>query len=144
MSRNRFRPLVYQLEKNNHFTTKVSTTTNDEIPNVVFLRAKVRITPLLNKKSYETEINTIRDIFNSFTKNVLDNNVDYDKNYIFTFDVAEKSVRYKKTTHLRYDIYLKPKNEWTLLQHKQKLTTLSEKLDNKLIDLFKQYNLNWF
>ena len=144
MSRNRFRPLVYQLEKNNHFTTKVSTTTNDEIPNVVFLRAKVRITPLLNKKSYETEINTIRDIFNSFAKNVLDNNVDYDKNYIFTIDVAEKSVRYKKTTHLRYDIYLKPKHEWTLLQHKEKLSTISERLDNKLIELFKQYNLNWF
>lgn len=144
MSRNSFKPVVYVLEKENNFLTKVSTSTIEEIPNVVYLRAKVRITPLLDKKNYEEEILTIKNIFNTFAKKTLNNAVDYDENYIFTVDVAEKSVRYKKTTHLRYDIYLKPLKKWTLLQHKEKLTEISNKLDNKLIELFKQHNLKWF
>ena len=53
MSRPRFRPTVYVLEKENHFVTKVSTNTTDEYPQIVFLRAKVRITPLNENKSYE-------------------------------------------------------------------------------------------
>ena len=52
MSRPRFKPIVYKLKKQNHFITKVSTNTTDEKPNVVFLRAKVRITPIEPKKTY--------------------------------------------------------------------------------------------
>ena len=144
MSRFKIKPDVYVLEKDNYFVTKVSTTTNDEYPNVVFLRAKVRITPCLQKKTYEDEILSIKNDFDIFARNILDSASDYDKNYIFTIDVAEKSVRYKKTTHLRYDMYLKPRTNNTLLEHKDKLKTISDRLDKKLIELFKTYNLKWF
>ena len=144
MSRPKFRPKVYVLEKDNSFVTKVSTTTNDEFPSVVFLRAKIRITPCLEKKTYEKEILSLKNVFETFARKTLDNMTDYDKNYIFTFDVAEKSVRFKKTSHLRYDIYLKPKINNTLLEHKNKLKTISDKLDEMLILLFKKNNLKWF
>jgi len=145
MSRPKLKPVVYLLEKDNKFVTKISTNENCEFPNVVFIRAKVRITPLLKKKSYENEILTIKNNFETFAKRILNSNTDYESNYIFTVDVAEKSVRFKKTTHLRYDIYLKPKiNNITLYEHKEKLKTLSDKLDNKLINFFKKFELNWF
>ena len=51
MSRPKFRPTVYDLEKENHFVTKISTNTTEEYPNVVFLRAKIRITPLSESNS---------------------------------------------------------------------------------------------
>ena len=144
MSRPKFRPTVYELNKENNFKTKVSTTTNDEFPNVVFLRAKVRLTPIENKKSYENEIISLKDNFRSFAMKLLDANEYYDKNYIFNIDVSEKSVKFKKTSHLRYDIYLKPKINNTLLEHKDKLKTISDKLDEMLILLFKKNNLKWF
>ena len=143
MSRPKFRPTVYELNKENNFKTKVSTTTNDEFPNVVFLRAKVRLTPIENKKSYENEIISLKDNFRSFAMKLLDANEHYDKNYIFNIDVSEKSVRFKKTSHLRYDLFVKPKTQLTLEKHKDILKDLSDKLDDKLIELFKKYKLQW-
>jgi len=144
MSRPRFKPTVYKVEKNNYFNTKVSSNTRDEIPPVVFLRAKIRITPNDIKRTYEKEILSIKQRFDLIARNILDNCKDYDKKYIFSVDVAEKSVAYKKTTHLRYDIFLKPLTKLNLEQHKNKLKELSDKLDEKLIELFRQYNLKWF
>jgi hypothetical protein len=143
MSRPRFKPIVYVLEKDNHFVTKVSTNTTDETPNVVFLRTKVRITPIEIKKTYEQEMLSISSEFESFARNVLDINPNYDKNYIFSVDVAEKSVKYKKTSHLRYDIFLKPKNQISLKEHRDILKSVSDILDKKLIELFKKYNIKW-
>lgn len=143
MSRPRFKPIVYNLEKDNHFVTKVSTNTTDEYPQVVFLRAKVKITPIKNKKTYESDIINIQTDFNIFARSLLDMTSNYDKNYIFSVDVAEKSVKYKKTSHLRYDIFLKPKNKLRLEEHRDILKNLSDTLDKKLIELFKKYNLKW-
>lgn len=143
MSRPRFKPIVYNLEKDNHFVTKVSTNTTEEKPNVVFLRAKVRITPNEIKKTYEQDILSISSEFDSFVRSVLDVNTNYDKNYIFSVDVAEKSVKYKKTSHLRYDVFLKPKKLLKMEEHRDILKSLSDVLDKKLIELFRKYNLKW-
>lgn len=143
MSRPRFKPIVYDLEKDNHFVTKVSTNTTEEKPNVVFLRAKVRITPIEIKKTYEDDILSIVNKFNEFARNLLNNRYDYESDYIFSIDVAEKSVKYKKTSHLRYDVFLKPKNKITMEEHKVKLKNISDILDKKLISLFKKYGLLW-
>ena len=143
MSRPRFKPIVYKLEKQNHFITNISTNTTDEKPNVVFLRVKVRITPIEPKKTYEQEVLSIKSDFEIFAKNLLDNQPSYDKNYIFSIDVAEKSVKYKKTSHLRYDMFLKPKVKITMEEHRNSLKDISDILDNKLIELFRKYNLKW-
>lgn len=143
MSRPKTKPTVYILEKKNNFVTKVSTNTTEEIPNVVFLRAKTRISPLINNKTYENDIINLKKKFDEFARNLLNTIVDYDKNYIFSVDLAEKSVKYKKTSHLHYDLFLKPIKPLTLFQHKEKLEILSNKMDNKLIELFKKYNMQW-
>ena len=143
MSRPRFKPIVYKLEKQNHFITKVSTNTTDEYPKVVFLRTKIRITPLNDNKTYEKEILSLKNEFEEYCKNILTLNSDYDKNYIFSVDIAEKSVKYKKTSHLHYDVFLKPKNMQTLLEHKNKLEVIANKMNDKLVTLFKKYNLLW-
>lgn len=141
MSRPRFKPLTYQLEKNNHFITKVSTNTVEDRPSVVFLRAKVRITPLETKKSYEKDILSITESFKIFAKELFDNSIDYDKNYIFSVEIAEKSVKFKKISHFHYDIFLKPKNKLSLSEHRDILKVLSDTLDNKLIKLLQEYNI---
>ena len=143
MSRPKFRPTVYVLDKKNCFVTKVSTNTNDEIPDVVYLRAKIRVTPSIQKKTYEKDILSIKHDFENFARNILDSCGDYDNNYIFSVDISEKSVKFKKTSHLRYDIYVKPKEKKTLIEHKQILSDISDKLDDKLIALFKKYDLMW-
>ena len=143
MSRPKVRPTVYELDKQNHFIAKVSTNTTDVFPEVVFLRAKVKVTPSVPNKIYENDILTIKSEFDKFSRNLLNLCSDYDKNYIFSVDISEKSVKYKKTSHLKYDVYLKPKKKMTLEEHKTKLSLISDKMDNKLIELFKKYDLVW-
>lgn len=143
MSRLRVKPFVYDLNKGNSFVTKVSTNTMDENPKVVFLRAKVVISPFDKKKTYEDDILSIRSEFDSFARNLLDSNPFYDKDYIFSVDVAEKSVKYKKDTHLRYDIFLKPKTLVPLSKHRDILEDISDELDCKLIELFNLYRIGY-
>ena len=143
MSRPKVRPTVYDLDKENHFIAKVSTNTTDIYPEVVFLRAKVKVTPSLPNKIYENDILQIKREFENFSKNLLNFCSDYDKNYIFSVDISEKSVKYKKMSHLKYDVYLKPRKKMTLEEHKNKLSSISDKMDNKLIELFKKYDLIW-
>lgn len=142
MSRYKTKPTVYILNKENKFVTKISSNTNCEYPNIVFLRSKVKITPKVIQKSYENEILSLKDEFIKFSEQILNNNHLYSKDYIFSVDVAEKSVFHKKTSHLRYDVFLKPlTNNLTLEEHKDILEKLSITFDDKLIELFNKYSL---
>lgn len=143
MSRPKKKPIVYVLDKENNFTTKISTNTNEAKPSVVFLRAKVVITPLTNKKNYELEIANIVEKFKNKAKSILDNCNDYEKKYLLSVDVSGKSVRYKKNSHFHYDIFLKPTGKHILSEHRDKLKIISDKLDSYLIDLFEHYGLEW-
>lgn len=143
MSRPRVKPIVYDLEKDNLFKIKVSTNTTDEKPKVVFLRAKTRITPSIKCKTYEEDIMKLKSEFEEYSNKLLKANRYYNNNYIFSIDLAEKSVKYHKTSHLHYDIYLRAEKRETLLKHKERLQKLSDKMDNKLIKLFKKYHLIW-
>lgn len=143
MSRPKTKPLTYQLEKDNNFITKVSTNTTQEKPNIVFLRAKVKITPIENKKTYIDEILSLKNEFDTFVRNLFDNCKYYENNYIFSLDVAEKSVKYKKTSHLKYDLFVKPKTQLTLEKHKEIFKKLSDTMDDKLIEIFKKYKIQW-
>lgn len=143
MSRPKVRPTVYELKKDNHFVVKISANTSDELPDVVFLRGKVRVTPLLSNKLYENDILHIKNEFEKYAKYVLSLFSEYDKNYIFSIDISEKSVRYKKISHLKYEIYLKPKQKKPLAEEKERLVSISNKMENKLIELFQKHDLIW-
>ena len=46
-------------------------------------------------------------------------------------------------SHLRYDVFLKPKVKTGMEEHRNSLKDISDILDNKLIQLFRKYNLKW-
>ena len=144
MPRQVLKPQIYVLEKDNFFVTKVSTNTIDKYTDVVFLRAKTRISPIEKKNSYKDEILKLKREFVIFFEKTIRNNPIYEDNFIFTVTVAEESVKYNKTTHLHYDLFVKSKKKNTLLYHKNKLEKISDKLDKKLISLFKKYSLKWY
>lgn len=141
MSRPRLKPDVYQLPKEKGFITQISTNTTNEYVKVVFVRTKVRITPLFNEKTYETDVSKLKREFESSTLDIISNNSDYEKEFIFNVSIAEKSVQYRKNSHLHYDLFLKPKKQSTLLDNKSKLEFLSHQINDNLKDLFKKYNL---
>lgn len=144
MSRPRLNPEKHMLEKTNHFVKYVSTNNiGVEYPNVVFLRAKVRITPIHKEKTYENKINNIKKSFNDYANELIKKNPLYDNEFILTIDVSEKSVSYGKISHLRYDLFVKPSKPTRMEDNISNLSFLSNKFDDKLISLFNEYSLKW-
>lgn len=141
MSRPRFRPFVYEYKKDNGFIIKISTNTTDVKPSVVFLRGKVKITPSTVKKTYEEEIIELREKFEKRVRDILSRMTSYSQSYIFSVDIAEKSVKHNKTSHFHYDIFLKPLKTLEMSEHKENLLKISEKFENYLIELFEDYSL---
>lgn len=141
MSRTRVKPQVYEKVKDSHFVARVSTNTTDEFPKVVFLRAKVTITPSSPKKSYEDDIIAIQREFEMFARSLLDETPFYSEDYIFSVDVAEKSVGYRKNSHLRYDIFVKPSFPMTLEKNRDVLLMISDSMDERLTSLMDAHGI---
>lgn len=138
------KPIVYVLKKDNHFVTKIGTSKTDEYVDVVFIRAKTMLTPINKRKTYKDDIISLKEHFENFANNYIQRCTEYDKNYIFTMSIAEESVRYKKTSHLHYDLFVKSKEKCTMEEHKNKLLKISDKLENRLISLFHMFALKNF
>ena len=129
------------LEKQGNFITRYGTTLETVHPNVLYLRTKSKITPLIEKKEYDTEIDNVKHKFTSFVKEVIENSRSVDNEYLFNIDISSKSVRYGKVSFLRYDVYLKPTKKRTLEENKFRLIQLSNKLDKKLEGLLNSNNI---
>lgn len=144
MSRPRLRPKKHMLPKTNKFVKYISTNNISlEFPEIVFLRAKVKITPIHKEKTYENKINKIKTGFNKYANDIIKGCNLFDKEYILTMDVSEKSVAYGKISHLKYDLFVKPSKPMSMEDDINHLSILSDKLDNKLISLFVEHSINW-
>lgn len=60
------------LEKDGKFITRFGSTLEVERPSVVYLRTKSKITPLTEKKEYDTEVNIVKNKFTSFVKEIIE------------------------------------------------------------------------
>ena len=129
------------LEKNNKFITKYGTLLSESKPTVIYLRTKSKITPLKEKPSFEEDIVSIKTQFNNYVKKTILQNKNIDNNYLFNVDISSKSVKWKKVSFLRYDIFLKPLKRKPLLDNKKLFEKISIKLDTKLDNLLNKYDI---
>lgn len=120
------------LEKDGKFITRFGSTLEVERPSVVYLRTKSKITPLTEKKEYDTEVNVVKDKFTSFVKETIEKSKSVNNDYLFNIDISSKSVKYGKVSFLRYDVYLKPTKVRTIEENRFRLQQLSTKFDRKL------------
>lgn len=120
------------LEKDGKFITRFGSTLEVERPSVVYLRTKSKITPLIEKKEYDTEVNIVKNKFTSFVKEIIEKSKSVNNDYLFNIDISPKSVKYGKVSFLRYDVYLKPTKQRTIEENRFRLQQLSIKFDRKL------------
>lgn len=129
------------LEKDGKFITRFGSTLEVEHPSVVYLRTKSKITPLTEKKEYDTEVNIVKDKFTSFVKEAIEKSKSINNDYLFNIDISSKSVKYGKVSFLRYDVYLKPTKLRTIEENRFRLQQLSTKLDKQLEHLLNTNNI---
>ena len=129
------------LEKDGKFITRFGSTLEVERPSVVYLRTKSKITPLTEKKEYDTEVNIVKNKFTSFVKEIIEKSKSVNNDYLFNIDISSKSVKYGKVSFLRYDVYLKPTKQRTIEENRFRLQQLSTKFDRKLEKLLNSNNI---
>lgn len=143
MSRIKQKPTEYVEKIDNSISIKISTNTLEDIPEVVYIRVKLRINPLVKKKTYDEDIIWIKNRFEDYAKNIF-NNLSYYNNeqYLFNVSVSSKSVKYGKNTHFHYDVFLKPLLQEDMNIHIERLKKLIYKLNQKLNKLLLKQNIS--
>lgn len=129
------------LEKNGKFVTRYGSTFDCDKPSVIYLRTKSKITPSIQKKEYDNEIDNIKSSFTDYVKETISNSKSVDNQYLFNIDISSKSVKYGKVSFLRYDVYLRPSKLRTISENRFRMQQLSTKLDKKLEYLLNKNNI---
>lgn len=129
------------LIKDNKFITKYGSPTKEEKPKVLYIRSKAKITPFTEKISFETDIENIKYAFLKYIDIEVKKNKNFHDKYLSNIDISSKSVSYGKVSFLRYDVYLKPIIQKTLIGNKKLFEKISNKLDKKLDKLLNKYGI---
>ena len=129
------------LKKNNNFVTKYGTTCKSLKPSVLYLRTKTKITPIVDKNTYEDDIIDVKNKFTEYIDKRIKKSKHFDNNYIFNIDISSKSITYGKTSFLRYDIYLKPLINKSISDNMKLYSEYSEAFDKKLLKLLNKIGL---
>lgn len=129
------------LKKNNNFVTKYGTTCKSLKPSVLYLRTKTKITPIVDKNTYEDDIIDVKNKFTEYIDKRIKKSKHFDNNYIFNIDISSKSITYGKTSFLRYDIYLKPLIKKSISDNMKLYSEYSEAFDKKLLKLLNKIGL---
>ena len=79
------------LEKNNNFVTRYGGTLENDKPSVLYLRTKAKITPLINKKEYNIEVNKIKHDFKTFVEKTIKASKSVQNDFLFNVDISEKA-----------------------------------------------------
>lgn len=138
------KPRVYKLKKDNFFVSKISTNTLQDTTDIAFLRAKTRLTPLENKKTYKEDVLSIKHHFLNFGDELIKKCALYDDKFILSITLTEDAMKYHKTTHLHYDLFVRTEQPILVLKHKDELENISNILESKLISLFEKYSFKCF
>lgn len=133
------KPII--IENKKEYVTKYGTDFLNENPSVIYLRSKIKITPKIQKNSFETEVQNLKNELTQSIANEILNNTSFSNRHLLTIDLSAKSVAYKKISYMRIDLYLKPIIPKPLLENQQIVTDLSNHIKNNLFALLEKYNL---
>lgn len=138
------KPNEYILKKDydTNIITKYGSYTNELKPKVIYLRSKAKITPAINKQSFEESIDLIKSDFLEYVNERIIKSKYIDNSYLSNIDISSKSVKYGKVSFLRYDLYLKPKVRNTLEKNQVIIEKLLKKFDIRLVKLLNKCNIN--
>ena len=112
-------------------------TMNKKNPRVIYIRTKIKVKPSLKKTNYYKEINDIKNGFVKDVKNIIEKEDMFLDEYIVHFDTNERGMLYNKNSYIKYDLYVKPKDVQVFSDYKPCISSLTEKLNEKLSLLIK-------
>lgn len=126
----------FLIEKDNKFRTICGGSSNSKKVNVFYIRAKSKITPLINKSSYESDINKVQREFKYCLNNIIKHYQWIEQDvYLADLYLSGKSIAFSKKSFLRYNIYFKTKTIVLRNDKYKLLKDIAMKLETQLSEL---------
>lgn len=105
-------------------------------PEIVYIRTKARITPIVKKKEYNDGVTSVKETFEKLVKSVVRNNSYFEDKHICSIEISENGIAFGKKSHIKYDVYVKPKEIKKLDEHETEIKSMvfifNENLSNSL------------
>ena len=132
----------YKLKDDGHTKIKSKYGTLDKNnPESSYIRSRASITPTIKKKDFSEEIILIKRFFEKNVKNIIYASSDFENKYICSIEMSENGISFNKKSHVKDDIYVKPKNNKNLDDYSNDIQTLVYQFNQTLANLFTENNI---
>ena len=110
-------------------------------PEIIYIRSRATITPVFKKKDFSEEIILIKRLFEKNVKKIICNSNDFEDKYICSIEMSENGISFNKKSHVKYDVYVKPKNNKNLEDYSDDIKSLVYQFNQNLLNLFTENNI---
>ena len=111
-------------------------------PEILYIRSRATITPSIKKKDFSENIIEVKKIFEKNIKTVILNSKAFEKKYICSIEISENGIAFGKKSHVKYDIYVKPKMNKAIEEYYDDVQTMVYLFNQKLSQLLIESNIN--
>ena len=133
----------YFLKNNGTFSIKYGTT-NKNNPQVIFIMAKGKVKPYIDKTNYKHDVTKIKKGVTNIIKDELTSLSDIidTSKYLFDIELTEDTMNYNKISRLNYNIYMCTINAGKIEDYEQRITEMCDRIEIKITGCVNKNNLS--
>ena len=133
----------YFLKNNGKFSIKYGTT-NKNNPKVIFIMAKGKVKPYIDKTNYKSDVTKIKKSVANIIKDELTSLSDIinTSKYLFDIELTEDTMNYNKISRLNYNIYMCPISVGKIEDYEQRITEMCDRIEIKITGCVNKNNLS--
>ena len=108
---------------------------NKETSDVIYIRVRGKVQPKQKQDDYSNDVLEFKSSLIDYIAMMVGSmNSILNKNYIFDVDLTEKCITYKKSSHIKYDLYVTPIKSNNLESFYDIALDITNKINKFIID----------
>ena len=132
----------YKLDDKNNIGIKSKYGTLDKNnPEILYIRSRAIITPVIKKKDFSEDIALVKKEFEKNIKRIILNSNIFENKHICSIEMSENGIAFGKKSHMKYDIYVKPKENKLLEEYFDDVKNLVYVFNQNLSELLTKNNI---
>lgn len=110
-------------------------------PEIIYIRCKGGIKPNEDKKDYSEEIMSLKEDFLFSVKEIINNSPLFNNKHICSIEVSD-GISPRKTSRLKYDVFLKPKIKKEISEYKEDIIDIVKSFNSVVLQLLIDRNIH--
>lgn len=110
---------------------------------VIYIRVRGKVQPKQKQDDYSNDVLELKSSLIDYVRTMVGSmNSMLNKNYIFDVDLTEKCITYKKSSHIKYDLYVIPIKPTNLESFYDTALDITNKVNKFIIDKLSSINFD--